>query len=487
MPPKDGTNSGTNTGVKPTAPTAVAVGIDLGSYNARVANWDDNLDHPVCAHNHDGDRTTRCVVPDDHQEQQQQNSSSNDEDYYPPPPKKINDDPITVEHLQRFLDEKLLQLAIDAAHTKDLHVVTSIPNEFDEEESNPDALAWIEVLKSTGGILTEAAAVCLAYDIEDELLTNSDKRHPRILVVDAGASGLKVALLKATNGIWCLESTHKLPSVNGNALVESLARSVAQQFEIKCRFPRDEVYQSKKARAKLHKACESALTTIQINNTAQIHIDGLYEGMDCNVTMSKAKFDHLCSKLAKDAKEFLTKLPIDDPSSIDSVLMSGNMHVWLKPIVESVFPGKLFAPSSIDPSEAIAIGCTKQARWNLTHPQFGKNNKSSSSLSSSSLPATLHVPVSPVSIGFIKAKDDEVVLVEEGTPLPALVQHRLEVGENESTAESSSSTVEIWQVTPNRKHLLTLNDVKTTHTLRMLLLESGQLRVAFGGQSVVIG
>lgn len=461
-----------------------AVGIDLGSYNARVATFDDNLGHPVCAHNHDGHRTTRVVNPPDHQQQQQEqsNNCTGDDEYIPPPLKKANDEPITVEQLPRFLEEKLLQLAMDAAHTKDLHVVTSIPNDF--EESHPDASAWIEALKATGGVLTEAAAVCLAYDIEDELLTNSDKRHPRILVVDGGASGLKVALLKATTGLWCLESTHKLPSVNGHALVDALARSVAQQFEVKQRFPRDEVYQSKKARMKLQKACESGITTIQINNTAQIHIDGLYEGMDCNVTMSKAKFDHLCSNLVKDAKDFLKGLPIDDHSSIDSVLLSGNMHVWLRPIVESVFPGKIFGSSSIDPSEAIAIGCTKQAQWNMTHPQLGNN----AAMKSSSLPATLHVAVSPVAIVVIirpqDSVDGDVVLVEEGTPLPTVVQHRVEV---DNTTDASQSSVEIWQAKPTRKHLVTFSDVQLSHTLRMLLLQSGQLRIAFGGQSVVMG
>jgi molecular chaperone DnaK (HSP70) len=461
--------------------TAAAVGIDLGSYNARVATFDDNLGHPVCAHNHDGDRTTRVVVPPDHQ---QQNDDSNN-NYSSG--KNLVSDPVTAEHLPRFLEEKLLQLAMDAAHTKELHVVTSIPNDF---EDNNTALedGWIDALKATGGILTEAAAVCLAYDIEEELLAKSDKRHPRILVVDAGASGLKVARLKATNGIWCLESTHKLPSVNGPALVEALSRSVAQQFEIKHRFPRDEVYQSKKARAKLHRACELGLPTIQINNTAQIHIDGLYEGMDCNVTMSKAKFDHLCSKLVKDAMDFLKSLPTDD--DIDSVLLSGNMHVWLRPIVESVFPGKIFSStssSSIDPSEAVAVGCTKQARWNLTHPQHVQN--------STSMPATLHVPVSPVAISLgYQEQDEEVVLIEEGAPLPALVNHRLELddktGETDSSSSSSSSSsysVEIWQTKPSRKHLVTLNDVQSSYTIRMLLLETGQLRIAFGGQSVVIG
>lgn len=450
-----------------TAATAAAVGIDLGSYHARVATFDENLGHPVCAHNHDGHRTTRVVVLTDHQAAPSSSASA------------TTSDPVTASHLPRFLQEKLLQLAIDAAHTKNLHVVSSIPNDL-EEESSAEAKEWISVLRKAGGVLTEAAAVCLAYDLDEELLSSSENKHPRILVVDAGASGLKVALLKATNGMWCLESTHKLPSVNGTELVESLAKSVSQQFEVKNRFPRDEVWQSKKARMKLNRACELGLTTIQINNTAQIHVDGLYEGVDCNVTMSKAKFDHLSSKLVKEAKDFLKTLPInvgDDPasssssSSIDTVLLSGNMHTWLRPIVESVFPGKLFASSSIDPSEAIAIGCTKQARWNITHP----------AQQASSFPATLRVPVSPVAIAI----GQDQVVIEEGTPLPALVNHT--TGTATGGDENSATSVEIWQTKPSKKQLATLSDLVHPSTVRMLLSETGQLRISVGGQSIVIG
>jgi molecular chaperone DnaK (HSP70) len=407
----------------PVSSKAVAVGIDLGSFNARVATFDESLGHPVCAHNNDGHRTTRVVLDD---------SSS--------------DGKFSASSLDRFLQENLIQLASDAAHTKDLSIITSIPNDMVLEESKE----WIQVLQNTGGVMTEAAAVCLAYDLEDKAKSNQ-----KILVVDGGASSLKVAILRGINGLWCLESTKKLCSVNGAALVEPLAQSVAQQFETKHRFPRGEVWQSKKARAKLQKACEAGLTTLQINNTLTIHVDGLYEGMDCQATISKAKWDHLSSKLVKDTKDFLEKLPGD----VDTVLLSGNMHVWLKPIVQSVFPGRLLS-STIDPAEAIALGCTKQAKWNLSHASQAAGF------------ATVHVPMSPVAIAINK---DQIV-IEEGTPLPVVVNY-----------DSSESVLEIWQVKPTRKQLAALSDLSNPSTIRMLLSETGKLRIVVGGESIVIG
>jgi len=406
----------------------IAVGIDIGSYNARVATFDESLNHPVCAHNNDGHRTTRVVLDD-------------------------ATAAVDASNLERFLQEKLIELASNATHTKDLSIITSIPNDIPSDDA--ESKKWSDVLRKTGGVITEAAAVCLAYDLEEKARDNQ-----RVLVIDGGASGLKVAIMRGINGLWCLESTKKSQSVSGTSLVEPLAQSVAQQFETKHRFPRGEVWQSKKARGKLQRACESGLTTLQINNTLTIHVDGLYEGMDCQVTISKAKWDHLSSKVVSSAKEFLKEIPAEE---IDHVLLSGNLHAWLKPIVKSVFPEKLFS-STIDPSEAVALGCTKQAKWNLSHP--------SQSLSNNSFNATMEVSVSPVSIAI----NQDQIVIEEGTPLPAVVQY-----------DSSESSLEVWQVKPTLKKLAALGDLTSPSTVRMLLSETGTLRIAVGGESIVIG
>jgi len=429
----------------------VAVGIDFGSYNARVATFDDHLNHPVCAHNSDGRRTTRVVLPAD----DSGNSSSSFG--------TKNTVPVTAENLDAFINEKLIPLANDAAHTKDLSVIASIPNDETISEE------WLSVLRKSGrGVITEAVAVCLAYDLENKLDSIANKR---ILVVDGGASALKVAILRGTsNGLWSLELTKKTDVINGEALVETLGQSIAQQFEIKHRFPRGEVWQSKKARAKLQKACENGLTTLRINNTLTIHVDSLYEGMDCQVTISKPKWDHLSRNLVKNAKEFLNTTATHN-NAIDTVLLSGNMHAWLKPLVQSIFPGKLLS-SGVDPSEAIAIGCTIQANWNLSHPKEAMT---------ANIPTSLDAPMSPIAIAIVQ-KDN--IVIERGTPLPALINYELATLSEE---ETSSSPVEIWQVEPTEKHLATLSELSSNCTVRMLLTESKKLRIAVGGESIVIG
>jgi len=493
------------------ASKTVAVGIDLGSYNARVATFDDHLKHPVCAHNSDGNRTTRVVLPVAGSESSGSSKQTT---------------PVTPETLDRYITETLMPLAHDAAHTKDLSVIASIPN----DERIPEE--WLSALKQSGrGVITEAAAVCLAYDLEEKADTDSttssntsnSTSSKRILVIDGGASALKVALLRGTaSGLFCLEATQKTNTVHGEALVETLGQAVAQQFETKHRFPRGEVWQSKKARAKLQRACENGLTTLQINNTLTIHVESLYEGMDCQVTISEAKWDYLSSKLVKNAKDFLNKTAAEYAtanatatanananSKIDTVLLSGNMHAWLKPLVKAIFPGKLIS-SGIDPSEAIAIGCTKQANWNLSHP-------TEAIAVAANISTTLEVPMSPIAIAIVQ-KDN--VVIEQGTPLPAFVNYELSTdtaattttttteesssseeekssstppasasssASSSSSSSSATTTVEIWQVHPTEKHLATLSDLSKNSTVRMLLTESKKLRIAVGGESIVIG
>jgi molecular chaperone DnaK (HSP70) len=414
-----------------TTTTTVAVGMDIGSYNARVATFDESLNQPVCAHNHDGHRTTRVLHGADHNE-------------------AVTD----ASALNHFLENKLVPLASSAAHTKDLHIVVSVPS----DHTNHDNMTaeWMQELRQRGGIISEAAAICLAYDLEE-----TAKIHQSFLIIDAGASGIKTAKMRyMQGGFWSMEWSKTLKEVNGTNLVEPLAQFAAQQFEMKHRFPRGEVWQSKKARAKLQKACEAGLTTLQINNTLTIHVDGLYEGMDCQVTISKPKWEHLSSKLVRDAKAFLQGL-LASPDEVENILLSGNMHVWMKPIVQNVFPRKLIS-SSLDPSEAIALGCTKQAKWNLDR-QF----------SSSSLPVqiapTLKIPISPISIAINK----DNVVIEQGTPLPAMIKYE----------SKDDESLEIWQMHPQVKQLASIGDLVDSSTIRLLLCETGKLCVSVGGES----
>lgn len=401
----------------------IAVGIDVGSENARVATYDKNLKHPVVCANHDGHRETKVMWEDEAV--------------------------TTTGALKSFFEEKALGLASSAAHTKDLSVVTSISSDAKE--------GWAEILQQFGAVITEGAAVCLAFGVDAS-------KCQTVLVLDGGASALKASIMEGTSGgLWVQKSYQTLDSVNGAAIVEPLAQSVAQQFEQKCRFPRGEVWQSKRARAKLLKACEASLSSFQRLTNVSIHVDGLYEGMDCNVSISKPKWEHLSSKLANQVKVFCGEYK----DQVDTVLVCGNLHDWMMPILKGIFGPDKLRPASFDPSEAIALGCTIQAQLNM-------ENQLENQADPTTRNPTLSVPCCPISIGL----KDGATLISEGTPLPCQVETTVEPGKD----------VEIIQLTPSAKTLAKLEEVEATTTLQLQLTTHGRLRICVNGKdSVVIG
>ncbi|CAJ1931083.1 unnamed protein product [Cylindrotheca closterium] len=443
-------------------PTKVAIGIDLGSWNARLASYDEALQHPVMIANHDGHRTTRCLLAA--APGSQPNAATT---------------PVTIETVEKFVQDNLMQLAASSAHTKNLNVILSIP--ADKDEATLQEEGWMAILQKFGAVITDAAATCLAYE---DCLQKKDGQ--RILVLDGGARGIKATLLECMgnasgNGtdknelpvLSRIAPTKRLQEVNGNLLIDTLAQSVAQQFEQKNRFPRGEVWESKKVKEKLRRACESGLKTLVINNTVTIHVDGLYEGVDCQVSISKPKWDHLSSKLATQAKKFLKELP-----EADYVLLAGNMHPWLTPHAKAIFQKKLITSSSFDPAEAAALGCAKQAFLNMTAEE------------DSDKAPTMKVSVSPVSIGIKaiikkaaadggenKSTDEELTMIRKGTPLPALVSRDF----------AGTVSMDLWQLQPQEKQLATFAELEESTTLKLHLNEQGKLRIWVNDQTLTIG
>lgn len=420
----------------------VAIGMDVGSWNARLASWDESLSHSVMIANHDGHRTTRV---------------SND-------------------NLEVFLKDNLMALAASSAHTKNLNIVLSVDQDDDIQKEK------LPVLQKFGAVITDAAATCLAY--EDLLMDKNLQQGQSILVLDGGARGIKATLLEckgnntsedaASDGLPLLAHTSSqlLKEVNGNEIIDALAQSVAQQFEQKNRFPRGEVWESKKVKEKLRRHCEAGLKTLVINNTVTIHVDGLYEGVDCQVTISKPKWDHLSSAMATKVKTFLKTLP--EP---DVVLIAGNMHPWLQPHAKTVFGNKIVNPTSFDPAEAVALGCAKQAFVNLTASEddgvtLDKN-------------PTMKVSVSPVSIGIKSIKTEEskeeqaeesLTMIPIGTPLPALVTRDFQ----------GAVSMDLWQLEPQEKQLASFTELDESTTLKLHLSEQGKLKIWLNNETLAI-
>ena len=454
----------------------VAVGIDLGSSQARVAVC--GTDSRVVS-NTLGHRSTLAMAAlehDDHYVFGDAALKLFQKEKKPMPSVRdvlMND---VEEHAtcERFLGH-LGSLASDATASTlaQLRIVLSVP-----VDATSDYIDNLKGVTEAGiksqiddkkqrkhhvvvGVISDPAAVCIAHRLTD----TSSALRSCILVIDAGASGLTISHLQinGTSRIVSLVNHKRLQEVSGPALVTLLGKHVASQFERKNKLPEGEVWESKKARFKLLQACEIALQSLK-NSTSSIHItiDGLYEGIDCHVPLSKPRWDMVSGPLLRKAQAF-----VEDHVSLkpDAVLLTGGGATFLQPSVDKAFPDCYRGISNVAPEEAIALGCALDARSCLAHDTVKITSP------------TQEVSLSPVAIGIGVSEDQVDTIIGKGTPLPAHVVHTMPSPQNCS----------IWQLLPSLKEVAHLENLPAEQDVEILveLSATGTLRICVQGGPVV--
>ena len=121
---------------------------------------------------------------------------------------------------------------------------------------------------------------------------------------------------------------------------------------------------NKRSLRRLRTACERAKRTLSASAQASIEIDSLFEGIDFYTSITRARFEELCSDLFKGTLEPVEKAMRDaklDKSSIsDIVLVGGSTRIpKVQKLLQDFFNGKELN-KSINPDEAVAYGAAVQ-------------------------------------------------------------------------------------------------------------------------------
>ena len=368
------------------------------------------------------------------------------------------------------------------------------------------------------GVLTDPAAVCLAHGLADattastiNLGSNSSPPGPsnwrHALVVDWGASGLTlshVARMGSSHVLSVVSTAHDA-ALSGRTLTDLLVAHCASQFERKCRV--SGVLESKKSRARLEAACEIAIRTLGRATSCHVTVDGLYEGMDLNVPVSRPRFDMLCGPSLRKAeaqvkavKEALAGSG-EEGAALDVVLLAGNVSLMpsVKSMIDRVFPvaasedGTPVAwrgRTDIPPDEAVAMGCAKHAAALVDPnrptppPETGGDRRRFWRQEA--------VVTSPVSIGICTWGDDSkkcppVALIEVGTPLPAFASKKIAWNEGEDATLGIVQMVKGGDGSCQEKLLGRINDISSGAELALGLTKEGKLSVSIdGGENVTL-
>lgn len=283
--------------------------------------------------------------------------------------------------------------------------VITVPAYFNDaqRQATKDAgkIAGLNVLR----IINEPTAAAIAYGL-DHSTSNEEKN---ILVFDCGGGTHDVSILNICDGIFEVKATSGDSHLGGEDIDQALAEYCMQEFAKKHRIPFSTLKENKRVKRRLQTACERAKRQLSASSTASIEVDSLYEGTDCSIVLTRAKFEDLNQDFFRRAMKPVETVLADakmSKSQIDEVvLVGGSTRIpKIQSILKDYFRRELC--NRINPDECVAYGATVQASI-LANIKSSKTDN------------IVLIDVTPLSLGIETAGDIMTTLIKRGTTIPA--------------------------------------------------------------------
>ena len=174
-------------------------------------------------------------------------------------------------------------------------------------------------------IINEPTAAAIAYGLDKK---KCEGKESNVLIFDLGGGTFDVSILTIEDGIFEVKSTAGDTHLGGEDFDNRMVDHFMNEFKRK---HKKDIKSNKRAVRRLRTACERAKRTLSASAQANIEIDSLFEGIDFYTSVTRARFEELCSDLFKGTLEPVEKAMRDaklDKSSIhDLVLVGGSTRI----------------------------------------------------------------------------------------------------------------------------------------------------------------
>lgn len=281
--------------------------------------------------------------------------------------------------------------------------VITVPAYFNDAQkaSTRDAgmIAGLEVLR----IINEPTAASIAYGL-DKI---GDDKERNVLIFDLGGGTFDVSLLTIDGGIFEVKATAGDTHLGGEDFDTRLVNHFSEEFRRKYK---KDMSSNPRALRRLRTACERAKRVLSTSAQTGIEVDSLYDGHDFYTTITRARFEELCSDLFRSClrpvEQVLTDAKMSKDKIDEVVLVGGSTRIpKVQELLSTFFGGKALN-KSINPDEAVAFGAAVQAAI-LT----GMQGKAKDGM--------VILDVTPLTLGLETAGGVMTPLIKRGTTIPA--------------------------------------------------------------------
>merc|ERR1712224_18299 len=241
--------------------------------------------------------------------------------------------------------------------TKVNDAVVTVPAYFNDSQrqatKDAGSIAGLNVLR----IINEPTAAAIAYGLDKKA---SGERN--VLIYDMGGGTFDVSLLTIEDEIFEVKATAGDTHLGGEDFDNRMVDYFLADF--KRRYKKD-MSSNQRSLRRLRTACERAKRTLSSSTQAHIEIDSLFDCIDFNSTITRARFEDLCmdyfKKCMEPCEKVLRDAKIAKNQVHEVVLVGGSTRIpKIQSLLSDFFNGKEPC-KSINPDEAVAYGATVQA------------------------------------------------------------------------------------------------------------------------------